>query len=99
MEKTPSNPENTDQMPLTDNLPDLVTVEATQLEALITQNETLKTEVGKLITLFVRFESLISGKNLSSLVFQLPKLINDPEVKNLLGEISPIVEKYTAPTP
>lgn len=107
MAKKVSNPENTEIIMQPDNeaeneleiLPDLVTVEAAQLDALIAQNLLLKTEVGKLITLFTQFESLISGKNLSTLVFQLPKLINNPEVKTMLDEIAPIVHKYTAKTP
>ena len=67
-----------------------------QLEALILQNQTLKTELGQLVGLFQHFTGLLNGKNVASLMFTLPKLINDPGIKEQIDLVLPIIEKYQA---
>ena len=95
IKETPTNPENEVKEIETEILPDLVTVAAADIEALINQNLTMKTEIGQLVSLFKNFEGLISGKGIGSLMMSLPKLINNPEVGAQISAIAPIIEKYT----
>lgn len=77
-------------------MPGVVTVNESELNELIEQNITMKTEIGQLVSLFKIFEGLISGKsNVASLVMLLPKLMNNPEIGKQIEEIQPIIEKYT----
>ncbi len=77
-------------------LPNVVTVDKDQLEELMDQNITMKTEIGQLVSLFQIFEGLISGKSsVTSLMLLLPKLMNNPEIGKQIADIHPIIEKYT----
>ena len=76
-------------------MPGVVTVDEKQLNELMDQNITMKTEIGLLVGLFKNFEGLISGKaNIMSLTMILPKLIGNPEISAQIDAIQPIIEKY-----
>lgn len=76
-------------------MPGVVTVDEKQLNELMDQNITMKTEIGLLVGLFKNFEGLISGKaNIMSLTIMLPKLIGNPEISAQIDAIQPIIEKY-----
>jgi hypothetical protein len=76
-------------------MPGVVTVDENQLNELMDQNVTMKTEIGLLVGLFKNFEGLISGKaNIMSLTMMLPKLIGNPEISAQIEAIQPIIEKY-----
>lgn len=77
-------------------MPGVVTVNEVELNELIDQNITMKTEIGQLVSLFKNFEGLINGKaNTYSLMLSLPKLISNPEIGQQISTIQPIIEKYT----
>ncbi|WP_113636082.1 hypothetical protein [Nubsella zeaxanthinifaciens] len=76
-------------------MPGVVTVDEKQLNELMDQNITMKTEIGLLVGLFKNFEGLISGKaNIMSLTMMLPKLIGNPKISAQIEAIQPIIEKY-----
>lgn len=80
-------------------MPGLEVVSSSELNDLIDQNITMKTEIGLLVGLFKNFEGLISGKtNITSLMLTLPKLIGNPAISAQIDAIQPIIEKY-AKTP
>lgn len=70
-------------------------VDKAQLTQLITQNATMKTEIGQLVGLFKNFEGLITGKSITSLMLTLPKLINNPVISEQIALVEPIIKKYT----
>lgn len=77
-------------------MPGVVTVDEAQLNDLIDQNITMKTEIGQLVGLFKNFEGLINGKSsIPSLMMKLPGLISNPDIANQVAAIAPIIEKYS----
>ena len=77
-------------------MPGLEVVNSAELNELLDQNVTMKTEIGQLVGLFKNFEGLISGKGgMGSLMLTIPKLLNNPQVNAQIAAIQPILEKYT----
>ncbi|MGN7988678.1 hypothetical protein ACTJKC_15120 [Pedobacter sp. 22226] len=76
---------------------DMVPVDKNELEELIAQNLQQKEEIGALVGLFLNFIPLFKdGVNPLSLVSLIPKLISDPQIKNQVAAIFPIIEKYSS---
>jgi len=87
---TDDNPENT---VLVES--DLVEVSKTQLNELIEQNKSMKTDIGELVGLFQIFTPLLSGKGMIGLMVAIPKLISDPAITQKVESLMPIIDKYS----
>ena len=74
--------------------PDLIEVDKKQLNALMEQNKSMKTDIGELVGLFQIFTPLLSGKGMIGLMSAIPKLISDPAITQKVESLMPIIDKY-----
>nr|WP_276898472.1 hypothetical protein [Pedobacter kyonggii] len=93
------NPENlnsqTEEIKMVDATV-VVPVVKSELDALIAQNFEQKEEIGALVGLFLNFIPLFKdGVNPLALVSLIPKLLSDQKIKDQVGAILPIIEKYS----
>ncbi|WP_316828090.1 hypothetical protein [Pedobacter miscanthi] len=74
---------------------DLVEVSKTQLNELIEQNKSMKTDIGELVGLFQIFTPILSGKGIIGLMAAIPTLVSDPTITGKVNSLMPIIEKYS----
>lgn len=73
-----------------------VLVDKSQLQALIAQNQELRTDATAMANLFKVFSGLFTGKvSVMSIIPAITKIMNDKKQLEKLSTIIPIIEKYT----
>ncbi|GEM_PF-5741393 len=83
------------KVPKEEIVPEMVQLPKAQLTELIDKLKTYENDLVTMVSVLLQFSGLFSGKsNMLSLVAQIPKLINDPQIIEQFKTLAPILEKY-----